>query len=237
MSSSIRKQIPELIKREIMYNQKYQCNICRIMLPISYQIDHQVPHSISNNDSIQNLQALCINCHSIKTLRENERIIRFKKYCCQKGIEKNKICWFCLENCNNSCNRTLKRIELKPKNVKTVEEFEKMCDNFEFLKVDNRHVLKVEICFYNLCIFVNNYIYKSNVEDIAIQDIANAIDLATRSKKYSKRYTTLHIRSLFNYKPDSDDLERYYEFLGENILDNLNERVFKDINNVRLILD
>lgn len=34
-----------------------------------YQIDHIVEHSISKNDSPDNLQALCLSCHSVKTKR------------------------------------------------------------------------------------------------------------------------------------------------------------------------
>lgn len=34
-----------------------------------YQIDHIIEHSISKNDSPDNLQALCLSCHSVKTRR------------------------------------------------------------------------------------------------------------------------------------------------------------------------
>jgi hypothetical protein len=34
-----------------------------------YQIDHIIEHSISKNDAQENLQALCLSCHSVKTRR------------------------------------------------------------------------------------------------------------------------------------------------------------------------
>lgn len=34
-----------------------------------YQIDHIVEHAISKNDAPENLQALCLSCHSVKTKR------------------------------------------------------------------------------------------------------------------------------------------------------------------------
>lgn len=34
-----------------------------------YQIDHIIEHSVSKDDSPENLQALCISCHSVKTKR------------------------------------------------------------------------------------------------------------------------------------------------------------------------
>lgn len=34
-----------------------------------YQIDHIIEHSVSKNDAPENLQALCLSCHSVKTRR------------------------------------------------------------------------------------------------------------------------------------------------------------------------
>jgi len=34
-----------------------------------YQIDHIIEHSVSRNDTPENLQALCLSCHSVKTRR------------------------------------------------------------------------------------------------------------------------------------------------------------------------
>lgn len=237
MSSTNRKQLSEFIKREIAFKQKYLCNICGLILPPAYQFDHIIPHSISYNDDIDNIQALCNNCHGTKTLRENERIIKFKKYCKENQRKIKDTCWFCLENCKKKCKRILKPVVFKTKNVRTNEEFELMCNDFSYMKVEDNDILKVELCFYNLCIYVNNIVYKSSKGDLALEDVSEAIDLATRSKKFSKKYTTLHIKSLFNWEPDKNELNEYFDFLSENILEHINERLFKDINNVRLILD
>ena len=36
-----------------------------------YEIDHIIEHTISHDDSLQNLQALCVTCHRVKTKRFN----------------------------------------------------------------------------------------------------------------------------------------------------------------------
>ena len=172
-----------------------------------------------------------------KSTINNNPINKFKKYCKSIESKTNEICWFCLKKCEYKCDKTLKPIIFKNKNVKTNEEFDKMCEDFTYLKVENDDVLKVEICFYNLCIYTNNIIYKSNKNDIALEDIVAAIDLSTRSKKFSKKYTTLHIKSSFNFEPDESELDKYFNYLGENILEHVNERLFKDIFNVVLILE
>src|SRR5579864_7309235 len=50
-----------------------------------YEIDHIVEHSISGNDDIENLQALCKMCHSTKT----KRFMRTKKSSPKKSSSKS----------------------------------------------------------------------------------------------------------------------------------------------------
>ena len=42
-----------------------------------YEIDHIIEHSLTGNDSLENLQALCVTCHRVKTKRFN--VTRIKK--------------------------------------------------------------------------------------------------------------------------------------------------------------
>lgn len=52
---------------EIAYKSKYKCNACDIILPPTFQIDHIVELRHGGKDEYDNLQALCPNCHSLKT--------------------------------------------------------------------------------------------------------------------------------------------------------------------------
>ena len=52
---------------EIAYKSKYRCNQCGILLPPTFEIDHIVEIRDGGVDEYHNLQALCPNCHSLKT--------------------------------------------------------------------------------------------------------------------------------------------------------------------------
>lgn len=74
-------RLHELEKRFIAYEQGYVCAMCCTMLQPFFDIDHIVPlssvhwigvpdaHILANARS--NLQALCCNCHRMKTMREH----------------------------------------------------------------------------------------------------------------------------------------------------------------------
>ena len=59
------RKLSEATKKNVAYSQRWTCNICQILLPPTYQVDHIVPHAILADDSPDNLQALCPNCHSL----------------------------------------------------------------------------------------------------------------------------------------------------------------------------
>jgi hypothetical protein len=54
----------------------------------AYQIDHVVPFSISNDNDEANLQAICPNCHAIKTRQEARKIMRMR-------ASSYPLCWWC----------------------------------------------------------------------------------------------------------------------------------------------
>ena len=52
---------------EIAYKSKYKCNMCKMVLPPSFEVDHIVELQDGGEDTYENCQALCPNCHSEKT--------------------------------------------------------------------------------------------------------------------------------------------------------------------------
>ena len=62
-------------KKQIAYNQQYKCNKCNKLLPPSYEIDHIIKRSEGGTNDLENLQALCRNCHGDKTWTENITVI------------------------------------------------------------------------------------------------------------------------------------------------------------------
>ena len=52
---------------EIAYKSQYKCNACKVLLPPTFQIDHIKELRHGGEDTYENLQALCPNCHALKT--------------------------------------------------------------------------------------------------------------------------------------------------------------------------
>lgn len=73
---SKRKAIPAHVKVEVLIAQDDLCNICFEPLLTTadniplYDIDHIQRHAETQDDSLGNLQAICLNCHRIKTVHE-----------------------------------------------------------------------------------------------------------------------------------------------------------------------
>ncbi len=52
----------------VAYAQDYKCKVCKCKLhPKAFDIDHIVELCQGGKDTIENLQALCVQCHAIKT--------------------------------------------------------------------------------------------------------------------------------------------------------------------------
>jgi 5-methylcytosine-specific restriction endonuclease McrA len=70
---------------EIAYKSKYTCNMCDVLLPPTFEVDHIVELQDGGSDTYENCQALCNNCHASKT-RANvlRRDDTFKKVYDQK---------------------------------------------------------------------------------------------------------------------------------------------------------
>lgn len=53
---------------EIAWRQEYKCNVCAQLLHHkAFDIDHVVELSQGGLDTLDNMQALCVHCHAIKT--------------------------------------------------------------------------------------------------------------------------------------------------------------------------
>jgi len=61
---SKRKTIPKSIKNEVLVQQDYKCANCGSKLPARKHFHHITPVSEGGDNSIDNVEALCPNCHS-----------------------------------------------------------------------------------------------------------------------------------------------------------------------------
>ena len=68
------RNVSESMKKYVASNQKWMCNNCNNLLNATYEIDHIIPLYKGGNNGINNLQALCKNCHGLKTLNDKLNI-------------------------------------------------------------------------------------------------------------------------------------------------------------------
>jgi len=249
-----RKPIRESTKKEISYRQSYKCLACSQLLPPSFQIDHIIPWSLSHDDSEENLQALCANCHSVKTQKEYMRIIQYKRLLdeCPKHTT---LCWFCLEtsdeySSHNDCDKVLKDIT---KLIKTQTQirtnFEEMCEKYRYVKKkekniemivdkdeEEKNILKIKIAIYSQSIYVNNVIVKFTADDFTVNHIVDAVFTATRSKTFSKRYDIIHMTIEASGNNEEKEKEACMKFIEDSdIVSQFPPRIFVNPDDVMII--
>lgn len=64
---SLKRRYSTTHRIEIAYKTKYRCNMCKLLLPPTFEIDHIKELWEGGRDEYDNLQALCPNCHALKT--------------------------------------------------------------------------------------------------------------------------------------------------------------------------
>lgn len=72
-ATPIRKEtrnVTNLMKKTVAANQKWSCAHCNEMLDSSYEVDHTLALFNGGTNDMDNLVALCRNCHGKKTMKE-----------------------------------------------------------------------------------------------------------------------------------------------------------------------
>ena len=64
------RAVSPLTKKIVASNQKWKCNQCGMILDYSYEVDHIIPLFKGGTNDVNNLVALCRNCHGRKTILE-----------------------------------------------------------------------------------------------------------------------------------------------------------------------
>ena len=68
---SSKRCVSETKKKYVASRQNWKCNECDNQLDHTFEIDHKVRLEYGGGNDVQNLVALCRNCHGIKTANEN----------------------------------------------------------------------------------------------------------------------------------------------------------------------
>jgi hypothetical protein len=66
-----KRSVSETKKKYVASNQNWKCGTCQSQLDHTFEIDHKVRLEYGGGNDVQNLIALCRNCHGKKTASEN----------------------------------------------------------------------------------------------------------------------------------------------------------------------
>ena len=66
----VKRNVSESKKKFIASNQKWRCSHCQSLLDNTYEVDHIIALYRGGTNDLNNLEALCRNCHGKKTFRE-----------------------------------------------------------------------------------------------------------------------------------------------------------------------
>jgi len=65
------RKVSEQVKKKIAADQGWQCAICNNKLDAAYEVDHIIALEDGGTNNIDNLRAVCRNCHGNKTIDDN----------------------------------------------------------------------------------------------------------------------------------------------------------------------
>jgi hypothetical protein len=66
-----KRSVSETKKKYVAANQDWKCGHCQSQLDHTFEIDHKIRLEYGGDNDVQNLIALCRNCHGKKTASEN----------------------------------------------------------------------------------------------------------------------------------------------------------------------
>jgi len=69
--NGIKRSVSETKKKYVASSQDWKCGHCKSQLDHTFEIDHKLRLEYGGGNDVQNLIALCRNCHGKKTASEN----------------------------------------------------------------------------------------------------------------------------------------------------------------------
>ena len=66
-----KRSVSETKKKYVAAKQGWKCNGCGEQLNHTFQVDHKIDLQFGGTNNVENLAALCNNCHAMKTASNN----------------------------------------------------------------------------------------------------------------------------------------------------------------------
>ena len=73
-NTSNKRSVSETKKKWVASQQEWKCNHCNLKLSAWFEVDHKKRLEYGGTNEVNNLEALCRECHGKKTAMENRRI-------------------------------------------------------------------------------------------------------------------------------------------------------------------
>jgi len=70
-TKATKRSVSETKKKYVAAQQAWTCDHCKLQLPAWFEVDHKIRLEYGGSNHIDNLVALCRNCHGKKTALEN----------------------------------------------------------------------------------------------------------------------------------------------------------------------
>jgi hypothetical protein len=70
-NKATKRSVSETKKKYVAANQNWKCKHCSKQLPAWFEVDHVMKLEYGGSNNIENLEALCRDCHGKKTAMEN----------------------------------------------------------------------------------------------------------------------------------------------------------------------
>ena len=70
-NKSTKRSVSETKKKYVAASQNWHCKHCKKQLPAWFEVDHRVKLEYGGSNDVNNLEALCRECHGKKTALEN----------------------------------------------------------------------------------------------------------------------------------------------------------------------
>ena len=230
-----RTKIRGSIVKKIMFRQEYKCANCVSILSPANQVDHIVPYSISQDDSEDNLQVLCANCHALKSFDENYRISKYKKIRDSYTNRNVEVCWFCLESYDkkvevHSCEKIMKNITTFLKDYDTTmtkrkrddKDFMSRCNKLKNISIKeepskmNDEILQITI--KEDSVKCKDKIFKYDAYDITVENIGHVIIKSVDNIKDENRYSEILIKFEMELDPEEYDFKNGLDEATDHII-------------------
>lgn len=229
------RKLSESVKKTIAGDQSFKCNnkpgsnlkgLEKFLCPLwykpgelagsfdgsGYQIDHITEHCLTHDDSEENLQALCVACHSYKTrkfiskhnktavapqidgVNGNTQLDDINNYNCQeiilKGKNRGKVCNTVTEYCRNSQHIKKKKDRVNDLNTNTSSTTNNTTNLPNNIGLQFKEDIKScrDICSNSISLLVNDSLKTGSNSDTYISASAGYYKLIHLLKDLEEKY-------------------------------------------------